>query len=81
MDNLERWFANKMEQGNRNNLFLKYALCLVDSGYSYDVVAQKVYAFNKKLKDKLPDTELENTVLVTARKKYLDRVEEEDIPF
>ena len=81
MDNLERWFAGKMEQGNRNNLFLKYALCLVDSGYSYDVVAQKVYAFNKKLKDKLPDTELENTVLVTARKKYLDRIEEEDIPF
>lgn len=69
-DNLERWFAKQIETGNRNNLLLKYALCLVDNGLELEAVENKVLGFNKKLKDKLPEEEIQNTILVTARKHW-----------
>lgn len=69
-DNLERWFAKQIETGNRNNLLLKYALCLVDNGLDLEAVEEKVLGFNKKLKDKLPEEEIQNTILVTARKHW-----------
>lgn len=69
-DNLERWFAKQIETGNRNNLLLKYALCLVDNGLDLETVESKVLGFNKKLKDKLPEEEIQNTILVTARKHW-----------
>ena len=69
-DNLERWFAKQIETGNRNNLLLKYALCLVDNGLDLEAVESKVLGFNKKLKDKLPEEEIQNTILVTARKHW-----------
>ena len=69
-DNLERWFAKQIETGNRNNLLLKYALCLVDNGLELETVEDKVLGFNKKLKDKLPEEEIQNTILVTARKHW-----------
>ena len=73
LDNLERWFANQMEVGNRNNQMLKYALCLVDTGIDWNEVESKVLSFNKKLKDKLPEGEIKSTVLVTAKKHWYDR--------
>ena len=75
LDNLERWFANQMEIGNRNNQLLKFALCLIDSGLSYEEVEVKVLAFNKKLKDKLPEEEIQNTVLKTTYKHWRDKEE------
>ena len=71
-DNLERWFAKQIEVGNRNNLLLKYALCLVDNGLDLEAVEEKVLGFNKKLKDKLPEEEIQSTILVTARKHWFD---------
>lgn len=75
LGNLERWFASQMEPGNRNNLFLRYALCLVDSGLSFEDIEAKVLSFNKKLKDKLTEEELQKTVLVTAYNRFCDRKE------
>ena len=74
-DNLERWFANQMEVGKRNSLLLRYALCLVDSGLNFDVIEAKVLAFNKKLKDKLPEEEIKKTILVTAYNRFLEKRE------
>lgn len=71
-DNLERWFAKQIEVGNRNNLLLKYALCLVDNGLDLETVEEKVLGFNKKLKDKLPEEEIQSTILVTTRKHWFD---------
>ena len=71
-DNLERWFAKQIEVGNRNNLLLKYALCLVDNGLDLETVESKVLGFNKKLKDKLPEEEIQSTILVTTRKHWFD---------
>lgn len=70
LDNLERWFAQHMANGDRNNQMIKFALALVDSGMPYADVEQKVLSFNKKLGDNaLPIDELHRTVLVTVAKK------------
>jgi hypothetical protein len=69
LDNLERWFAQRIATGNRNNQMLKFALALVDSGMGYAEVEEKVLSFNKKLKDSLDADELQRTVLVTVARK------------
>lgn len=63
MDNIERWFAKEMTNGQRNNTLAKFAFMLLDSGMSPDQVEEKVINFNGKLKDKLTQTELQTTVL------------------
>ena len=71
LGSLERWFAARIAEGNRNNNMLKYALALVDSGLSYPEVESRVLGFNKKLKFPLPEEELKRTVLVTTAKKCI----------
>ena len=70
LDNLERWFAQRIATGNRNNHMIKYALALVDSGKDFTAVSSQVHAFNKKLNNPLDSDELNTTVLVTAAKRY-----------
>ncbi|QDH84598.1 putative DNA primase [Achromobacter phage vB_AxyP_19-32_Axy22] len=70
LDNLERWFAQRIATGNRNNHMLKFALALVDSGKEFGEVRTLVHAFNKKLNNPLDSDELDSTVLVTAAKRY-----------
>ena len=70
LDNLERWFAQRITTGNRNNHMLKFALALVDSGMDFTAVSTQVHAFNKKLNNPLDADELNTTVLVTAAKRY-----------
>lgn len=69
LDNLERWFAQRMVNGNRNNQMLRFAMMLVDSHYSYQDIERRVMEFNSKLTDKLPDGELRQSVLVTVARK------------
>jgi hypothetical protein len=69
LDNLERWFAQRIAEGSRNNGMIKFALALVDSGMDYNEVEQKVLAFNSKLSNGLDPAELQRTVLVTAAKR------------
>lgn len=70
LDNLERWFAQRIASGNRNNHMIKYALALVDSGWAYPDVQAQVKAFNAKLSNPLPDNEIDQTILVTVAKRY-----------
>lgn len=70
LDNLERWFAASMTNGNRNNQLIKYALLLVDQGMSFNEVEGNVIKFNKSLQDPLTDSEIRSTILVTVAKKY-----------
>ena len=70
LDNLERWFAQRMVQGNRNNNMLRFAMLLYDTGMSYADIEQRVLEFNAKLKDQLEDNELKQTVLVSVAKKF-----------
>jgi hypothetical protein len=72
LDNLERWFAQRIgaEGSGRNNQMIKYALALVDSGFGFNEVSQRVHDFNKKLQVPLSEAEINSTILVTAAKKY-----------
>ena len=70
LDNLERWFAARMAEGNRNNNMVKFALALVDSGMNLIEVSTQVHAFNKKLNNPLPDNEIDTTIMVTVGKRY-----------
>ena len=70
MDNLERWFAQRIASGNRNNQMIKFALALVDSGLDLLTVQKQVLAFNGKLNTPLSEQELNSTVLVTVAKRY-----------
>lgn len=73
MTGLERWFAAKMETGNRNNQLIKYALMLVDAGYQYVDIELKVNQLNNKLESPLTADELKTTVFQTSYKKYIQQ--------
>jgi hypothetical protein len=73
MTGLERWFAAKMETGNRNNQLIKYALMLVDAGYQYVDIEMKVNQLNNKLESPLSPDELKTTVFQTSYKKYIQQ--------
>lgn len=70
LDNLERWFAQRMAEGNRNNQMLKYALALVDMGMTLMEVSKQVHAFNEKINTPLSKNEIDTTILVTVAKRY-----------
>ena len=69
MDNLERWFAERMSSGNRNNTLLKFALALVDVGLSYIEIEGRVLNLNKQIQNPLTEDEIRNTVLITVAQK------------
>lgn len=70
MDNLERWFAQRMAVGNRNNNMVKFAFALFDSGFSYADIEKRVIAFNNQLSNRLTEDELRSTVLLSVGKKF-----------
>ncbi|ANJ20793.1 DNA primase [Roseobacter phage RD-1410W1-01] len=70
LDNLERWFLNNMDVGNRNNNLLNYAMMLKDAGASFDDVEKKVLDLNKRSNAPLKVDELQMTVLKSVASKY-----------
>lgn len=71
LDNLERWFANKIhETGNRNNNLLKYALALVDGGLNSFEIEKAVNSFNEKLPKPLEADEIGRTIMTTVAKRF-----------
>lgn len=69
LDALERWFANLMTNGNRNNLLIRYALTLVDNGCPLHEVEAKVRHLNKSIVNGISDEEISNTIMVTVAKR------------
>jgi hypothetical protein len=63
LGNLERWFFLNTSSGNRSNQLIKYALVLVDSGYTIDGVRHAIMAFNKKLQNGLSEDEINTTIM------------------
>lgn len=68
LTNIERWFVANTGNGNRNSQMIKYALLLVDSGADYNAVLSQVMSFNDKLPDKMLQTEILSTIMVSAAK-------------
>ncbi len=73
MDNLERWVINNTGDGNRNNMLLRFGMILVDGGFDYDGVRQRVNSLNEKLPDKLAEEEIMTTVMVSVGKAIATR--------
>lgn len=69
LDNLERWFAQRIGPGNRNVQLHNYARMLIDAGQSYAQVEESLLTFNARLQHGLSEDELRATILVTAAKK------------
>lgn len=68
MDNLERWVINNIGDGNRNNMLLRYAMILMDSGYDFEGIRTRVIALNDKIADKLDEAEIMSTIMITVMK-------------
>lgn len=68
LSNIERWFLTKFKDNNRNVLFIKYALMLVDSGLPEHEIQSRVLSLNDKLRDKLEEEEFHRTVFVSVSK-------------
>lgn len=73
MDNLERWVINNTGDGNRNNMLLRFAMVLLDGGYDFEGIRQRVVSLNNKLPDKLDESELMGTIMVTVAKNLSKR--------
>ena len=57
---------NNIGDGNRNNLMHRYAMILVDAGLSFEGIRSRVMALNEKIADKLDESEILGTVMVTV---------------
>ena len=73
MDNLERWMINRIGDGNRNNMLLRYGMILVDAGMQFDDILNKVLSLNSKISDKLDEAEILTTIMTTVRKAIAAR--------
>lgn len=73
LNNLERWFYQHTDVGNRSNQLIRYALVLVDNGFSIEQVRTAVLNFNDKLKDNLTEKEINDTIMVTVVKNITKR--------
>lgn len=70
LDNLERWFAQRIATGNRNNQMIKYALALMDGGMDLVQVQKQVHEFNRKLNNPMTEDEIDTTIMVTVGKRF-----------
>ena len=73
MDNLERWVINNIGDGNRNNMLLRYAMLLLDAGFDFENIRVKVVALNAKIADKLEESEIMATIMITVAKNLSKR--------
>lgn len=73
MDNLERWVINNSGDGNRNNQLLRFAMILLDAGYDFEAIRQRVVNLNDKMADKLEESEIMSTIMVTIGKKLTSK--------
>jgi hypothetical protein len=74
LDNLERWFAQRMAEGNRNNNMLRFAMALKDGGLDFLDISKMVKDFNRKISNPLPEDELDATVLRSVASKFANGI-------
>lgn len=73
LSNLERWFANRISNGNRSNQLIKYAFILIDGGYDIDFIKNAIEVLNNKLTNKLSGKEISSTIMATVIKRLANR--------
>jgi hypothetical protein len=70
LDNLERWFLNHMDLGQRNVTLHKFAMMLFDAGMTYDKIVVRVNALNERCASPLKKDEIETTILKSVGQKF-----------
>ena len=73
ISNLHKWViseANNPDNG-RNNTLIRFALLLQDAGANEEVIRTELLAINAKIMYPLPETEINNTIMVTVMKKAI----------
>lgn len=73
MDNLERWVINNIGDGNRNNMLLRYAMILLDAKFGFEEIRSRVMQLNNKIADKLDESEIMATIMITVGKALATR--------
>jgi hypothetical protein len=73
MDNLERWVINNIGDGNRNNMLLRFAMILLDGGFDFETIRQRVMTLNNQIADKLDEAEIMSTIMITVAKSISKR--------
>lgn len=73
MSNMERWFFNKIEVGNRANMLLRYGFMLMDNGYPTDAISNKLVAFNDQIKDPISQEEIHSKIMRSIDKKIIQK--------
>lgn len=69
LDNVQKWFIDNIEDGNRNKMLYRYAMMLKDNGKPYRDISSMVVALNNALSFPLSDNELQSTILNSVRRK------------
>lgn len=73
LNNLERWFAFRMQEGNRNNQLIKYGLLLAERGQDLAQVESLVLALNKKIPNPLDEKEIYSTIMRSVSKALVSQ--------
>jgi len=67
--NLERWFLDNIEVGNRQSMMYRLGMIYIDSGADMTELDKLMTTFNKKLKVPLPESELRSQVNAALQSK------------
>ena len=73
MDNMERWFSNRIEVGNRATMLIRYGFMLVDNNLPLDFIMTKLHSFNDKLSDSLSREELDTKIQISLSRKIIQK--------
>ncbi len=73
LTNIERWFVQNSNTGNRNNQLIRYALLMVDMGKAHNDIREAVLELNGKLSDKLTIGEVDSTIMVSTARAIIKR--------
>ena len=66
---LERWFAMRASEGNRNNLLLRLAMVMMDQGIDPIQIQERIINVNNTLQEPLPEAELHQTIFRTLARR------------
>lgn len=73
MDNMERWFSNRIEVGNRATMMVRYGFMLVDNELPLDFIMTKLHNFNDKLSDPLSREEIDTKIQISLSRKIIQK--------
>ena len=69
LSNIERWFANKIVSGNRNNYMAQYGFMLQDAGFNVSDISIILMEFNSKLDNPLDEAEILSTIMTSIKNR------------